>query len=219
MGNRKGYTIVEVLVATVVSLFVLGSIYMAITVAQRSSSGIEGKVTAQQDVRAALEIMAAEIRMASFNPNFASGIWVGTQSYKGIQEATANSITVQMDINGNSLIGDPNEIIRYNYDTANERVTRDTGGGAQPFLGDDPASGRPRRVRVINATFNIPVFRYYDGTGTEIPINSLPGAIPNIRIIEITLAVETDSIDPATGQRRKIVYSTSVIPRNHVIGF
>lgn len=220
MNNARGFTLVEIIVAMGVSLVLLGSIYLAIQSAQRSSAGIERKVTAQQDARGALEIMAMEIRMASFNPNYVTGIWVGNAQYKGIQTATANTIRIQMDINENSAIGDPNEDITYNYDTANQRITRDTGGGAQAFLGDTAASGRPRTVHVINndPNVNVPVFRYYDGTGAEIDAASLPASIPNIRMIAITLAVETNDIDPSTGQRRRMVYSTRVIPRNFVIG-
>ena len=53
-------------------LFAIG---MAIESASRSSGGIERKVTAQQDVRGALEIMALEIKMASYNPSFSTTIW------------------------------------------------------------------------------------------------------------------------------------------------
>ncbi|HOX94292.1 MAG TPA: hypothetical protein PKV09_05820, partial [Syntrophales bacterium] len=126
-------------------------------------------------------------------------------------------ITVQMDISENSIIGDnANEIIRYAYDTANQRITRSTNcGGAQPFLGDAVANVNQRTVRVINNDLNISVFRYFNGTGTEIAAASLPGSIPDIRRIDITLAVETEHVDPNTNQRRRLIYSTSVIPRNH----
>ena len=82
----------------------------------------------------------------------------------------------------------------------------------------------PRSVRVINdangngvfdAATDIPVFTYFDGAGNQIPFASLPANIPNIRRIDITLQVETDEITPDTGQRRKMIYSTSVIVRNH----
>jgi hypothetical protein len=82
--------------------------------------------------------------------------------------------------------------------------------------------GNPRAVRVINNTAGtgntaIPVFRYYDGTGTEIAATALPAGIPDIRRIDITLAVETEGVDPNTNLRRRLIYSTSVIPRNHGI--
>jgi len=40
--------------------------------------------------------------------------------------------------------------------------------------------------------------------------------IPNIRMIEITLAVQTDEIDPSTKQRRDMIYSTREVLRNHI---
>lgn len=230
MKEMKGFTLVELMVALGVTMFLMGAVYMSVNSAQRHSSAIERKVAAQQDVKPALDLMGMEISMASYNPTAASSLWViptgtclGTSSnqpYRGIQEATANSIVVEMDIGpsgvSDGMLGDPNEVIRYNYDTVNQYVTRETNcGGNQPFLGDAPAN--TRAVRVINNNLNIPVFRYYDGTGAEIAATALPTGIPNIRRIDITLAVETEGVDPNTNQRRRLIYSTSVIPRNHAI--
>lgn len=229
MRNCRGFTLVEVIIAIAVTMVLLGAIYTAVNSTQRHSVGIEGRVVAQQDVKAALDLMSLELSMASFNPTFSDGIWhtppggaagCGTtsakQEYRGIQEATANSIAVEMDINGNRVLGDPNETIRYVYDTAHQRITRATncGGGNQAFLG---AESGTRNVRVVNNDYDpvIPVFRYFDGQGTE--IGDLPAGIPDIRRIEITLAVETEHINPNTGERQRLIYSTSVIPRNHVI--
>ena len=224
MNDTKGFTLVEVLVAVAISLILLGAVYAAVNSVQRSSAGIEKKVTAQQDVRPSLELMAMEIRMASYNSNFTENIWLdisncfsvaANQSYRGIQEATASSITVEMDIDESGEVGDHNnEIIRYAYDAANQYITRSTNcaGGAQPFLGDRADSGRPRTVRVINDA-SMPVFRYFDGSGNVIA--ALPAGIPDIRTIEITLAVETAEVDPNTGNPRTMIYSTTIIPRNH----
>jgi len=226
--NDKGFTLIEILFALFIGLLLMGTIYVSMISGQRSSVALEGKITAQQDVRAVLETMALEIGMASYNPNFVTGIWrnpgdctsvSGNQAYKGIQVATANSITLGMDIGESGAVGDnTNEVIAFVYDTANQRITRSTNcGGAQAFLGDVPAN--PRSVRVVNNILNpiIPMFRYFNGMGVEIPAGSLPAGIPNIRRIEITLAVETEDVDPNTGQRRTMIYSTSVIPRNHAI--
>lgn len=226
LKRKDGFTLVEIIFALFIGVLILGAIYFSMVTGKKSSVALEGKISAQQDVRAVLEIMAMEIGMASYNPNFVTDIWrdpgdctsfSSNQSYKGIQVATDSSITLEMDIAESGAIGDnSNEIIAYNYDPANQRITRATNcGGAQAFLGD--VSGNPRSLRVINNTLNIPIFRYFNGQGAEIPAGSLPGAIPNIRRIEITLAVETEEIDPNTNQRRRMIYSTSVIPRNHAI--
>lgn len=246
MNNARGFTLIEIVVALGVSLIMLFAIGMAIESTQRSSTGIERKVTAQEDVRAALELMAMEIRMASYNPTVADDItlWrnadcaaspATNHTYRGIQGATANSITVEMDISdgtsggdGNGVImgsaSETNEVISYNYVFAGgERyLTRETNcGGAQPFLGDLAASVNPRTVRVINTDLGIPMFRYYDGQGNELLFSAgtgtvcMPGCTANIRTIEIILAVETNDIDPNTKQRRRMIYSTREILRNH----
>jgi type II secretory pathway pseudopilin PulG len=248
MKDKRGFTMVELMISIGVTMVLMAAVYMAVNSAQRHSSAIEKKVSAQQDVKPVLDLMAREISMASYNPTSAANLWVNptgsclaastNQGYHGFQEATANSMVVEMDIGGSAagdgdgMLGDDNEVIRYNYDTVNKDITRETNcGGGQPFLGDTIASGHPR-VLVINDTLGLPVFRYYNGRGAcilavgEIPTGncvgnvdatSLPAAIPNIRRIDITLAVETENIDATTGQKRRLIYSTSVIPRNHAI--
>jgi hypothetical protein len=235
-------------------MMMLTAIYTVVNSAQRSSSGVERRVIAQQDARGAMELMAMEIRMASYNPTLNSNIWVNpadcfsvaaNQTYKGIQEATANSITIEMDVggataDGDGAIGDDNEIIRYEYNATNQYITRETkrpGGctpGGQPFLGDSIANealNRSKTVLVVNdinrngvydAGVDIPVFRYYDGAGADISATvigapaSLTTGIPAIRRVEITLVADTASVDQGSGVRKRIIYSTSVIPRNHI---
>lgn len=232
MKNAKGFTLVELMIALAVSMGLLAAVYMAVNSTQSHSNAIERKVTAQQDVKPALDIMALEIGMVSYNPTVASNLWVipsgtclGTaanQNYRGIQEATANSIVVEMDIgpagDGDGMLGDNNEVIRYNYNTANQYITRETNcGGGQPFLGDTVAGHKS--VRVVNSDLGLPVFRYYNGMGAVIPVTNdatgLPARIPEIRRIEIILAVETEAADAK--KRKTLIYSTSVVPRNHGI--
>ncbi|MFH1080965.1 MAG: prepilin-type N-terminal cleavage/methylation domain-containing protein [Pseudomonadota bacterium] len=230
MRKSKGFTLVEIIVAMALGLVMLTAVYTAINSTQHSASGIESKVVAQQDAKSALELMAMEIRMASYDINSPSAIWVdpvnctnisANPTYRGIQEATTNSITIEMDIsNPPGAVGDAaNEIIRYNL--ANQYITRETrrdsGGcnssGAQPFLGDAVAG--QKTVSVVNAGSNVPLFRYFNAAGTEIYPGTAPAVIPAIRTIEITLLVETEYVDPSSGQKRRLVYSTRVIPRNH----
>jgi len=232
MKNQRGVTLVELIIAMAVTTLVLGAVYMAVNATQRHSAGIERKVVAQQDVKAALNLMALEISMASYNPGFSSDLWrtandcanlSANQDYRGIQEATANALTVEMDLDADGDTTGTNEKIRYSYNTTGEDryIARAVGCGGEfiSFLGARLASGDPRNVLVINNECNpvIPVFRYFDGEGAEIGTANLPADIPKIRRIVITLAVETEHIDPNTGQRRRLIYSTSVIPRNHVI--
>jgi type II secretory pathway pseudopilin PulG len=250
MRQKKiGFTLIEVMFAILVGMLLLGAAYVAMNAGQQSSAGVERKVAAQQDVRAAMQIMGLDLSMASYNPHYAPNIWhdlpgfgavvqctaSGDQTFKGIREATPTAITVEMDIGESNLVGDDRgEIIRYNYnfDGQNRFITRETANcdniraasAAFPFLGDNQASPRPRTVRVINQDLGIlnglgqtAIFRYFNaiGPGGELYPGGNVNDIPNIRRIDITLAVETDEVDPATKARKRMIYSTSVLVRNH----
>ncbi|MCX8030338.1 MAG: prepilin-type N-terminal cleavage/methylation domain-containing protein [Thermodesulfovibrionales bacterium] len=253
--NQRGFTIVELMIAVVTAAIVLSAITLSLRSGLFSSVGIQSKITTQQDVRAAIETMALEIGMASYNPRFEPQIWADLLSTtglncsvstaaptnplkKGIVEATANSLTIEADLNADGIIGaggQQNEVIRYVYVTAGgeQYISRctcctsgSTGGGGQPFLG--APTGQQRTVKVINNQVGIPVFRYFYGNGVEFTPNAaltncinqgnnLNAHICNIRRIDITLVVESDTIDPMTRQYPRLIYSTSVIPKNHPI--
>ena len=238
MKKQHGVTLVELIVALFVASLVFMAIFSTVNTAQRSASGLEKRVVAQQDVRGALELMSAEIQMASYNPNSLANIWVNHTSvscaspasanlnFRGIREAAANVITIEMDINDNGVItgagGNDNEIIIYSYDPANRYISRSTNcGSAQAFLGDTSANQNRKTVLVENAAAGIPVFRYFNGAGTDISATvvsnptDLTVGIPAIRRIQITLVADTSVADVGSGARRRIVYSAIVIPRNH----
>jgi type II secretory pathway pseudopilin PulG len=232
MKREQGFTLVEIIVALGVGMVIIAAIYSVINLTQRTSSGLERRVVAQQDARGTLELMAAEIRMASYNPLSLRSIWFDAaanctstatdhQDYRGIREATANSISIEMDINDDGDIGDTNEIIVYNYNATNKYITRSTCGGAQALLGALNANQDTKTVLVENSTAGpgntaIPLFRYFDGSGTEIfPTAADKSPIPNIRRVLITIVADTQYADAGSSPRRRIIYSTSVIPRNH----
>lgn len=235
-GRRRtpgGFTLVELVMAAAVGLVILAAVLSAVMAGQRSAAGIERRVSTGQDARIALEVMGAELRMVSYNPLYVAGLWVDPdscepakdQDWRGIQEATASSITIETDLDADGLCGSsPSEIIRYAYDENTARVTRETircsagrrtSSGAQPFLGPIPSNAAVRTLRVVNGA--VPLFRYYDGTGAEVV--NLPDGIPRIRRIEIALIVESADADPRTGQPRRLAFSTSVVPKNHGVRF
>jgi len=245
LQRAKGFTLVELILALFVGGLLMSAIYFTMISGQKSSVGVERKVAAQQDVRAALEILAMELSMASYNPTYQMGPWVkgpsvpsasgdcvvgGNPANRGIQEATGTSITVEMDIGENGTIGgaDENEVIRYDYDAAEQHITRSTNcGTTQPFLGAaSSAAVGTRTVRVINSSVGInngptegvpAIFRYYESNGNELFPGTKAADIPNIRRIDIALAVETEEEDPSTKAHRQMIYSTSVLVRNHAV--
>jgi prepilin-type N-terminal cleavage/methylation domain-containing protein len=252
LGRVGGFSLVEVLFALFVGGLLMSAVYLVMISGQKSSTGVERKVAAQQDVRAALDIMAMEISMASYNPYLAlpSQIWVNPTTctgatanpqYKGIQVAGPMAITVEMDIGSvganpnqeDGLISAPNEIISYAYNDASQTITRSASlglancGTATPFLGGGTnAVAGTKTVNLINNDATTPIknkannaaiFRYYDSNLNELDPGTTPTDIPNIRRIDITLAVQTEEKDPSTNAYRKMIYSTSVLVRNHAL--
>lgn len=200
--SKSGFSLIELMIAIATGLIILGAIMLTTQSGLKSSMGIQANVSAQQDVRLAIQIMAMEIEMASYKlPQYADNIWADlstttgqncsvstsapTDTFKrGIREANANAITIESDLNNDGLIGStgqPNEVIRYVLVTegSNQYITRctccttgSTGGGGQPFLGDVSSQGSSRAVKIKNADLNIPLFRYYYANGTEFTPNS-----------------------------------------------
>lgn len=241
MKNR-GFSLVEVLIAMVIGTIIMAAVYGVMTVSQRSSTSIDRKTLTQQDTRSIMNLMAAEIRMASYNPLMRQSTWAvasapdisscytGEQSFRGVRIAKDNQIAIAMDITpitnaaneiigyGDGLIGNTSEeYITYTYNPANKSLTRRTSCGVHTAL----LGGTALHTNVINAEAGVQMFRYFGLTDNEITgsVDANPSeisGIPAIRRVLITLVVETADPDLQTGQTRKMVYSTNVILRNHV---
>jgi prepilin-type N-terminal cleavage/methylation domain-containing protein len=235
--RRRGFTLVELLIAMAVGIVIIAAVYSAMNLALRFSANTDRKVISQQDTRAVLDLMAMEIRMASYNPTMSKTVWSTIPSCnqmglaspvsanKGIQIATANTILIAMDLGGipnpvtslnnlpSGIIDDyPNEYIEYSYN-GQDTITRNVScGGNQAILGGTAPDSNVSNAAVLPAP--IPLFQYFDR-------NDQPTAlIPNIRRIQITIVTDTaakDTTQTGTPRPRRMIYSTSVIVRNHAL--
>jgi prepilin-type N-terminal cleavage/methylation domain-containing protein len=215
-NRKRGFTLVELLISMVAGLAVMAAIYGAMLATQRVSRNTDSRLVTQQDARAVLDLMAMEIRMASYNPLRVPSTMIGNAlgcgialnaAFKGIQIANLTTIAVAMDLDGSQTIGNvENEYIQYNYNGV-DTITRLTNcGNPQSILG-----GVVSGSNVRNAAAGVPLFQYFD-------INGQPTAvIPNIRRIKITIVADTNLIDPVTHKPRRMIYSTNVMVRNHVL--
>lgn len=223
--NEKGVTLIEIIVAMAVGLIIMAAIYGLMNTGQKSSASLARKVLMQQDARAVMDLMAMEIRMASYNPsdtlsfggttpacnsmnNFAGGV----ASRAGIQIAEQNRLLIAMDLNEDGSIGPPgtNEYIYYEY--ANNSITRNVscGTGNQVILG-----GAGSGTRVVNDA-NTPLFQYFSDSGIDMPLPLTNEQIQNIRRIRINIVAGIESQGKDFRVSRK-TYTTEVLVRNHAI--
>jgi type IV pilus assembly protein PilW len=175
--SNQGFTLVELMVAMVVSLLALGAIYSTF-LNQQKSYVVQGETAAMhQNIRAAMFYLQREIRMAGCDPT-------GNAS-AGIVTADATSINFTEDVRGDlagsdsdGATDDPNEIITYALSANN--LVRNTGGGNQMVA---------QNIDAID-------FVYLDGSsnvlnpgGINIPAGSL--ILDQIRSVEVTIVART----------------------------
>ena len=221
--KNNGFTLIELIIAVFTAGFIALGIYASINMAQRSSASVGRKVVTQQDARAVLDLMALEIRMASYNPTSSTSIWTSipacasmnialAKANKGIQTASgstdANTIVIAMDLNGDSIIGPPgtSEYIEYSYNGA-DTITRNVNcSGDTAILG-----GAGSATMVRNNSAGVSVFQFFDSSG------NVTTSIPAIRRIRITIVADTESNDNLSTKARRMTYTTDVLVPNHVL--
>ena len=194
-GRESGFSLVELLVAMTIGTVVLGAMYNVFTVQNKTFSIQEQIVEMQQNARAAMDMMSREIRMAGYDPveiNFDSN---PSNNFSGVT-VNASQLQIQADLDGNGAIDTSSkENIVYAFNTANKKITRNIGAGAQSFA-----------ENVDSFTFT-----YLDGSG------NVTAASASVRQIRMTIACRTAKPDPAytaNGGYRTYALTSVVALRN-----
>jgi type IV pilus assembly protein PilW len=95
-SNKKGLTLVELLVAMAISGIVAGAIYTAFQSQQKSYLVQDQVAEMQQNLRAAMDIMVREIRMAGYDPQSSNGFGIIDIQPRDV----ANNVDVGLTGNG-----------------------------------------------------------------------------------------------------------------------
>jgi type IV pilus assembly protein PilW len=144
---RKGFTLIEVVVALALTSIVALGIFSFYNSQNRAYVVQERVVEMQQNLRAGLEMLTREIRMAGYDPT-------GSASAT-ITNATRTTLSFNSDIAGgdgdgidndedgtideadeavfgDGFLDDADENVTYTFNAAANELERDTGGGGQP---------------------------------------------------------------------------------------
>ena len=149
LRDFSGFTLLELLVTTVISLALGIGGFSFFRAQARSLTDQSAGLDAIEGARAALDFMAYDIRMAGANP---TGIW--TQSGTcgaGLSVARVSELTIAYD-GANAQPADgtisADEITRYSYDSANKRIVRTVNGVDQTLITNVPSGGLSFAYRV-----------------------------------------------------------------------
>ena len=123
-SSTHGFTLIELLVVVAISGIVMAAIYSAYYTAQKNAIVQEDTAVMRQNLRAGLDLMAREIRMAGYDPSTVH------LSNAGILTAADHSITFTCNLNGDNDTSDSGEQITYALSGSN--LTRDDNNGSGP---------------------------------------------------------------------------------------
>jgi type IV pilus assembly protein PilW len=174
-GPNQGFTMIELMIAMVVSLLALAAIYSTFLAQHRSYQIQSETADMQQNIRAAIYYMQREIRMAGSNP------FVTIPAF-GITAAGASSITFTEDVRGAAAgvppvpgppdgdVTDPDENITYSLNGTNLQRTDNVTLVSQPVA---------QNINALN-------FVYLDANGNP------TATLADIRTVQITIVAQTN---------------------------
>lgn len=188
--DRRGMTMVELLVAMALFSVVIGIAFAFLTNTRRGYDALTTQVEYQQSMRAVMSLISREIRSAGCNANQA-----GVVAYDRFPAADVSSLQCMMDLDGdgNTWNTSPSENVVYDWDAGAEELTRDPGTGPQVIL---------RNVTDVE-------FNYFDANNNEltsVPLNQEDRDA--VRYVIVRIAGESDDGAP-------MEYETTVLIRNN----
>ena len=211
--RKRGFSMIELLIAMAVGLIVLAAAYQFFISQNKAYKVQEQVAEMQQNVRAAMETMVRELRMAGFD-NF------NATKIAGIVSANDNSIHFTQNLTQTN----PPYVPDTDNDDPNEDVTYYLGSQSCPLClirkarertSPTDASGlieAPLAENIQSITF-----RYFDANNSLLSTPVTASDRPNIRKIEVTLKGKTSKPDPDYSQNggyRFYELTSQVVPRN-----
>jgi type IV pilus assembly protein PilW len=167
MTNKRGYTIVDLLVAIAISGIFMGAIYSAYTSQQKSTLAQEQVSSMQRNLRSAMYFMEKEIRMAGCDPTSKAGA--------GITTANVNTISFTEDGDGDGAV------TSITYGIAGANLLRNTGRIAE-------------NIDAINFVYlDRDGTRLDDDTNGNVIYDD---SMAQIRSIQVTVVARTGKEDP-----------------------
>ncbi len=127
--HNMGFTLIELLVAlALAAIFLLATMGIA-NISIRSYGDQERVSDAQQSVRAALDLMVRDIRMAGYDPMAMSH---GPTTGIGILTATETKLQFSADLNADQVDSGGTENLTYFYEAETKRLRQKEGPKAYP---------------------------------------------------------------------------------------
>ncbi len=183
--SNRGFTLVELLAAIFIAAILVAGLYSVFVSQQVAFSAQERIAEMNQNIRAAMDLMTREIRLAGYKKAGAT--------FNGIATAQPSTIRILADLDQNGDTLGTNEDITYSYNAGTMQICRN-------------AVDFPIAENITSLTF---VYTLADGTTT-----STPADLTSIRKVNLSITARTAYPDQATGHYRTLTLTSDVTPRN-----
>ncbi|MFW6053124.1 MAG: PilW family protein [Desulfosalsimonas sp.] len=128
--KNTGFTLIELLVAVAVSSIVLLAVGQFFISTNKANTIQEKVAETQQGIRAAMEMMARDIRMAGLNPEGSAEDAGFANDSSNDDETDVNSISIRYDYDGD---GSCEVDVCYHHDSDDEELVLRRGGATEPL--------------------------------------------------------------------------------------
>lgn len=194
---KNGFTIIELLIAMAITGIVSTAIFTAFQSQQQSYLTQDQVVEMQQNLRAAMDVMVSEIRMAGYDPYGDSG--AGIIASGDGSNGNPFQFSLVADKDGENNDGDldtdePGELKTIQYDLYDAYSDNDNDIGRKVGAGNR----QPFAENIEDIEF---YYTFADGTKTTIPADP-----SQIRSLQITILARTG--DPVRGFTDTRTYNT-----------
>jgi prepilin peptidase dependent protein B len=152
---QRGLSIVELMVGVAVGLFIIGGAIKLFMDMFSNNRRLVLETRVNQDLRAAADIIARDVRRAGYWRGAASALTASPPTLNpyaayGAASTTSGSVQYAYDRDGNSAV-DAAE--RAGFQLAGNQINMIVGGAAQPLT--DPATVRITRFEIVNAASGV----------------------------------------------------------------
>jgi Tfp pilus assembly protein PilW len=205
-SRAKGFSLVELLVATFMLTALLGSV-LAIFNQEQSRHDFEQDLLAmQQSARELADQVYRDVRMAGFPQErlYASSLnWTASNSNKiasGFTTISSSNLVFQGDVDNDGIV----EVVEYSLSGTNLRRSEveKNSGGSVPSA--DP--------QILAENVTSLALSYYRWNGSAWTTSGVTAA--NTSRVDVSVILQTASRDPQSKQYRTLNFQTSVIARN-----
>lgn len=199
LWDKRGFTVAELLVAALFGMIVVATLYGFFREQMFNLLAQETKTATLEDARGALDLMVRELSNAGSFPLPANYPTIRPandddgNNCKRIVSASATSIRIQADLNGDGDCADDNEDITYTYNSTSGTIERNS--STSPVVSNVAlASGSD-------------FFTYYVA-GSTTAVTPSSTNINAIKRVKITFKVEVDDPTPEGKAAARKIAST-----------